>query len=366
MISWHRLISLLRALEEILGEATNRPSRFPRYKNTPAHTVSTSLRKMSVFEFFRSSETRLSLLEVLERSRGYSISDPRDRIFALIGLAKDGPQLGISPDYNKPVYEVFTETALAIIRNTGSLDLLMITSLHGKSPEMPSWVPDWSVSTELCPTYSRIFHAAADSTAIVQIEQEARIPSLRITGTRVGRVSLVGHVWNLERQSIEDTKPSFVAVKQFLTEMEDLTRKVRILYTDEEQRAEAVWATSSAGLELAWDGSWQTTKFSYSTYQSTIQGTMVLEADAKRICATLSIRSIYRRPFIVDQGYLGLGPADVEEGDIVVVFLGVNVPFILRPVRDKYALVGDCYVHGIMYGELMMTGHIEIEEFVLT
>ncbi|KAK8040034.1 hypothetical protein PG993_008445 [Apiospora rasikravindrae] len=62
-------------------------------------------------------------------------------------------------------------------------------------------------------------------------------------------------------------------------------------------------------------------------------------------------RCLYR----TRRGYLGTGPNAVQRGDIVCVFMGGAVPFILRP-RQKgngYTLIGDAYVHGIMDGELV-------------
>jgi hypothetical protein len=49
-----------------------------------------------------------------------------------------------------------------------------------------------------------------------------------------------------------------------------------------------------------------------------------------------------------------LGLDDVCEGDLIVIFLGAQVPFVVREVAsDVYILVGECYVHGIMDGEAM-------------
>ncbi|KAK8006047.1 heterokaryon incompatibility protein-domain-containing protein [Apiospora marii] len=64
-------------------------------------------------------------------------------------------------------------------------------------------------------------------------------------------------------------------------------------------------------------------------------------------------RCLYR----TRRGYLGTGPHRVQRGDVVCVFMGAAVPFILRPRGDDgeegYTLVGDAYVHGIMDGELV-------------
>jgi hypothetical protein len=40
------------------------------------------------------------------------------------------------------------------------------------------------------------------------------------------------------------------------------------------------------------------------------------------------------------------------KGDVIAVLLGGTVPFLLREDGHNYRLIGDCYVHGIMDGEL--------------
>ncbi|KAM5344500.1 hypothetical protein ACJ41O_013036 [Fusarium nematophilum] len=66
------------------------------------------------------------------------------------------------------------------------------------------------------------------------------------------------------------------------------------------------------------------------------------------------------RPFLTTRGYVGLGPAYMVAGDVVAIFYGLPVPFVLRPQaeeksqekgRQMYQLIGEAYVHGIMDGE---------------
>ncbi|KAF2174548.1 hypothetical protein K469DRAFT_688621 [Zopfia rhizophila CBS 207.26] len=40
-----------------------------------------------------------------------------------------------------------------------------------------------------------------------------------------------------------------------------------------------------------------------------------------------------------------------EQGDLIATFQGANRLYILRPVGEKYRLIGDAYVDGLMYGE---------------
>ncbi|RYC60402.1 hypothetical protein CHU98_g5814 [Xylaria longipes] len=70
--------------------------------------------------------------------------------------------------------------------------------------------------------------------------------------------------------------------------------------------------------------------------------------------------------FVTTGGYYGLCPWTAQEGDMVVLLYGGNVPYLLRPVdkgmnaKEKNTdteymleLVGECYVQGIMDGEFL-------------
>jgi hypothetical protein len=51
---------------------------------------------------------------------------------------------------------------------------------------------------------------------------------------------------------------------------------------------------------------------------------------------------------------LGLAPSAAREGDKICLFFGAQVPFLVRKTEDGlYQFVGECYVHGIMDGEVM-------------
>jgi hypothetical protein len=48
-------------------------------------------------------------------------------------------------------------------------------------------------------------------------------------------------------------------------------------------------------------------------------------------------------------------------GDKVVVFHGAAVPFVIQyhPVKMEWTLVGECYIHGLMHGEVEALGRKE-------
>jgi hypothetical protein len=56
--------------------------------------------------------------------------------------------------------------------------------------------------------------------------------------------------------------------------------------------------------------------------------------------------------FASPTGYLGItdGGSTLQKGDMLCLFPGLTVPFIIRPseFEDRFELVGPCYVYGLM------------------
>lgn len=68
-----------------------------------------------------------------------------DQIYVLFGIANDRHMDAIPIDYHKNVTQLFTEVAALCLQIDGNLDLLYAVPELG-SPELPSWVPDWTIT----------------------------------------------------------------------------------------------------------------------------------------------------------------------------------------------------------------------------
>ncbi|KAM0471207.1 hypothetical protein ACHAPX_009550 [Trichoderma viride] len=86
----------------------------------------------------------------------------------------------------------------------------------------------------------------------------------------------------------------------------------------------------------------------------------------------------YRRFAVTRRGYFVLGPDALQTGDVVVVLRGGKVPFVLRKVsvgggggggdddnEERWVLVGECYVHGLMDGEGWDVEGVEEQVFAI-
>lgn len=96
---------------------------------------------------------------LLDTHRFSKSTDPRDKVYAFLGLAnrKMAPfrtqPNAITPDYNLSVQDVYTQTARALLTSFENLSLLS----HVQDPSatkikgLPSWVPDYSVPLDPYP-----------------------------------------------------------------------------------------------------------------------------------------------------------------------------------------------------------------------
>lgn len=106
----------------------------------PMNDLKTSYAQKRSYQFF-------TLLEVLSKRRGCGAKDPRDLIFAHLGMLDEATREGIPVQYDRTVVEVFESTVRHIIAQTGILSVLAHVEeveQNTRRPGLPSWVPNWT------------------------------------------------------------------------------------------------------------------------------------------------------------------------------------------------------------------------------
>jgi hypothetical protein len=83
------------------------------------------------------------LLVLLNRFSDHLTSDPRDKVYSLLGMASPYGNMRLTVDYSISYQQVFINKAIFIVKGSRSLDIL--ASAGSRSPDLPSWAPDWTI-----------------------------------------------------------------------------------------------------------------------------------------------------------------------------------------------------------------------------
>jgi len=125
-------------------------------------------------------------------------SDPRDRIFAVLGLADDAIVFDNFPDYRNSCEYVYTEAVKRLL-NQGHIDIFSFFQFPRNLP-MPTWVPDWRMMTFAPIAYDPwrdgfAFSASGNSHSHQKITSEDS-ESISLRGTVVDTIKESGSVWH--------------------------------------------------------------------------------------------------------------------------------------------------------------------------
>lgn len=109
-----------------------------------------------------------SLADLLHLSKSLTVSDLRDRIYALLALTKERTDIKI--DYSKSTTEVYVQAVDHMIRHRKSLDVILWPWIPQQDrlrleTELPSWMPDWNFTSAFA---SQPEHTLKPKTALHQ------------------------------------------------------------------------------------------------------------------------------------------------------------------------------------------------------
>jgi hypothetical protein len=267
-------------------------------------------------------------------------SNPRDKIFGLLGLLPPELTRRIQPQYTDSPREVFRKATIAYIECTGSLDIL---SLSG-----PSWIPDWSVWRSALGREND--HCGSNSTAEVScVDSDV----LMVTGASFDSIVAVGG----RIPTVESAKKDQDIIRFIYHLWLKGTSKHQTYPTGESIAEACAWTINSGILSDRW-GKQLNGAVTLAEAQLIFQQILDLDQSGdseSNYTAKLHKGHIDGFLFCTAKGYFGICFNDVLPGDEVSVFLGCSFAAILRPQPDdKYLFVGCAYVHGIMDGEALL------------
>ncbi|KAG6364696.1 hypothetical protein INS49_006300 [Diaporthe citri] len=123
-----------------------------RYIRTAAWTTAWNRRRLIQWYEHDQNRYKMSLISLMAFCGDYETTDPRDRIWAVHGLAREADRQMIGrPTYCYDERTLYTGLVQAFLHHYKSLDIICFAQLfQNPDNDWPSWVPDWRV---LSPPY---------------------------------------------------------------------------------------------------------------------------------------------------------------------------------------------------------------------
>jgi hypothetical protein len=368
------------------GKAT--PSVTSRLAKAFVGTTATEVfRSRHGYRYFLGSEGRRldELMDSLywcgKSGDEFQASNPRDKVYALIGLAQDAPSLRIIPDYTKSVEEVFIDTTEKMIKCYG-LGILRYCNYDAGSG-LPSWVPALFETTnrpirQTLPADEEF--SAGQSADTVNpprtLSDDRKV--LVVQACRIGTVSEVGSTF-VEAGQRRPVANYLAAVTSYLKKAAAMKQCPYASgdTTDDDGQPEwlqqAEYCIPVGDIEsFGQGGAVRATELTKECHNNLVEFLKNVEVEDDELPGFLSGQdrthgharmlhwahlgcTLERHPFITENGYVGTGPDDIREDDEVVILVGEALPYILRPAEQagRWILLGTAYVHGVMDGEFM-------------
>jgi len=317
-------------------------------------------------------------LEALHSLRRFNATDPRDKIYAVLGMEafqveekKDSCSLEkpwISADYTKSTGEVYRELAAILIlkepKNLTPLSFVQSTQEH-PSDNFPSWVPRWdqvnnvhTISISMG-AHGLTANASRDLPVFIQIA-ESNKNVLEVLGFHFDTIATQTKVSN-ERwfNSQKHSMKHHPVLEFWRREHSNPT-----LYPTGDPTLFAYAMALTAGVH---DSHWSFENYTegFEAYIVRLQQMEGQKPDDSSSSLPGETESgnwrkweraardtcWNRTSFSTANGFMGVGPKSLYIGDLVCVLSGGRVPFILRRQGDMFQVIGECYVYGIMNGQ---------------
>ncbi|KAH9203959.1 heterokaryon incompatibility protein-domain-containing protein [Leptodontidium sp. 2 PMI_412] len=390
-ISWTELDRVCDLLREASDELQSLFYKHPSYIRTLTFG---GPRGLQLSRFSRNISVP-PLLELLLSHKSKKSTDPKDKVYALIGVSESDDAFGII-DYSHSVREVYTHTARHIITSTQRLDVICVKQNDVDQYDLPSWAPDWTrPSSNSGATVVGLHHhqppftASGDTLANFKFLSHGYV--LRVSGFIIATIETIGMAfiqrprrppsevapileafhdwWNIfvgshsnstAAQALfgrtiscgnwDHNDPQIYATKleAIFALSDDLLSDSDVLRLNPPSRSSTLTQLGSSTPSLADD-------------DNSIQGG---EEEKIQLSAILSagLTMNRRRLFVSQDNLVGLAPACAELGDVICVLLGCRYPVVLRRKGGHYLLVGEAYMDGYMYGEAVRGLTISVDE----
>ena len=289
----------------------------------------------AIMEFSRNDHGRdNNFVDALFMSYRFDCTDPRDKVFALLGLAKE---VALQPDYSLSVEDVYLRTTQFLILALGNLEILRCVAHPKRLATLPSWVPDWQAHVAVNRKLGKSRARGSDATRHpVRYFNNNR--TLLVDGWCIDSIATVADMLTRNDSSLG------IRWNEFLEET---------IHPDGTSYTETYWRTLLAGELLPGTNSEDEVRSAYEAWQNLLYRRSYKpltnlpdeNEQGSEFHRAMTETCIGRRLFITAQHHLGLGPSEAQVGDVVCFLGNTSTPFVLRPKESYFELIGESFVH---------------------
>ena len=349
----------------------------------PEDTIEEALRTLSLGEFHparalcntlilcSSDASAISITNLMQATKDFKSTDCRDKLYAILGLVQS-EDMAIIPDYSKSPAQVYEELVRFLINRNRKLTSLCCN--RWRTNEFgPSWNPElYGGTMPTVPWMNMYRHYKASGERMAEVSFNAEASLIHAQGVLLGTLSTVigpfGSTWEES-----DATQKFGAKEVFKGRKWDVLWEALTEFqqTLDAAQQETFWRTLIMDADYAdrtnikipapseWREILEVVFGDAELPQNFEPGLSKIERVARFSgpwAESVELCCKDRSFFTTADGRMGIGPFGSKPGDVATSLYGGDACFILRPTGEKYELIGDAYVHGVMHGELVEAG----------
>lgn len=324
-----------------------------------------------VWQFAAKSDLQSLLL----LTRDFQATDPRDKVFGVLGMATDCRSAmpdELKPSYLKSTRRIFSDATKYTIRASQNLDVLsqigyicsFEDSLRNSSSAFPSWVPRWDLGKattfdasntvfwgRLQSPFSASGSSVVERDTIHHDPDTLTLPGFRIDkikrvssimdSQKLAQAGVVAKIWNDYASDLAAYPTGEQLLRAFsLTMVADSTLNKLPASLDSQHDSDFAAYISARGKGLN-----RLSKDDRSLLLSNIP-----KGDEVRYGSAASNGTNGRSFCTTEAGWMGVCPPTAKEGDLVCLLFGGKVLYTIRREHEHSKFIGECYIHGRMDG----------------
>lgn len=303
------------------------------------------------------------LASMILQHRDKEALDPRDKIFALVGIALPLQDPGFV-DYSRSVRDVYMDIVRVVVTQSRSLDILgSVDAGRVSEYELPSWPQDWtSRLVAYRPMYNDLLHFEASGSTQPVVTFAGDI--LNAKGYVVGLLERVGRSFLTERirlPELHNVAEAFYDWQQLIISIlgdssDAQSTFVRTIYMfkpiDSKKIEECLRDFVTVSVNLLPNTPIPPHLIRFAPTGEVKASTSSMEL-IDRASLLSSVARMNNRSLITFGGHIGLARGRPMVGDMVCVLLGCSCPVLLRPREKGYFIISEALVDGFMFGEGM-------------